>query len=151
MTTRSAQASSEQRYYYGTGKRKNAVAQVRLYPGGGEVVINGRSLEQALPWVTWQSAALEPLQVSDNLGKFTVVAKCHGGGLAAWGDGPAPRHCSRPARLRSGSAQAPAKPRNADPRRSHQGTQKVRPEAGPPRPAIHQALARRRPFDPTPS
>ncbi len=86
MTTRAAQASSEQRYYYGTGKRKSAVAQVRLYPGGGEVVVNGRSLEHALPWLTWQSAALEPLQVTDNVGKFTVVAKCHGGGLAAWGD-----------------------------------------------------------------
>ena len=46
MTTRAAQASSEQRYYYGTGKRKSAIAQVRLYPGGGEVVVNGRSLEQ---------------------------------------------------------------------------------------------------------
>ena len=52
MTTRSTPTRSEQRYYYGTGKRKNAIAQVRLYPEGDEVVVNGRSLEQALPWVT---------------------------------------------------------------------------------------------------
>ena len=86
MTTRSTPTRSEQRYYYGTGKRKNAIAQVRLYPEGDEVVVNGRSLEQALPWVTWQMAALEPLLVTDTLGKFTVVAKLQGGGTSAWGD-----------------------------------------------------------------
>ena len=86
MTTRSTPTHSEQRYYYGTGKRKNAIAQVRLYPEGDEVVVNGRSLEQALPWVTWQTAALEPLLVTDTLGKFTVVAKLQGGGTSAWGD-----------------------------------------------------------------
>jgi small subunit ribosomal protein S9 len=86
MTTRSASTQSEQRYYYGTGKRKQAIAQVRLYPEGDEVVVNGRSLEQALPWMTWQMAALEPLLVTETLGKFTVVAKLHGGGMAAWGD-----------------------------------------------------------------
>ena len=86
MTTRSTPTQREQRYYYGTGKRKNAIAQVRLYPEGDEVVVNGRSLEQALPWVTWQTAALEPLLVTDTLGKFTVVAKLHGGGTSAWGD-----------------------------------------------------------------
>ena len=86
MTTRSTPTHREQRYYYGTGKRKNAIAQVRLYPEGDEVVVNGRSLEQALPWVTWQTAALEPLLVTDTLGKFTVVAKLQGGGTSAWGD-----------------------------------------------------------------
>ena len=86
MTTRSTPTRSEQRYYYGTGKRKNAIAQVRLYPEGDEVVVNGRSLEQALPWLTWQTAALEPLLVTDTLGKFTVVAKLQGGGTSAWGD-----------------------------------------------------------------
>ncbi|MEC9140966.1 MAG: 30S ribosomal protein S9 [Chloroflexota bacterium] len=86
MTTLSTPTRSEQRYYYGTGKRKNAIAQVRLYPEGDEVVVNGRSLEQALPWVTWQTAALEPLLVTDTLGKFTVVAKLQGGGTSAWGD-----------------------------------------------------------------
>ena len=86
MTSRSTPPRSDQRYYYGTGKRKNAIAQVRLYPEGDEVVVNGRSLEQALPWVTWQMAALEPLLVTDTLGKFTVVAKLQGGGTSAWGD-----------------------------------------------------------------
>ena len=86
MTTRSTPTHREQRYYYGTGKRKNAIAQVRLYPEGDEVVVNGRSLEQALPWVTWQTAALEPLLVTVPLGKCTVVAKLQGGGTSAWGD-----------------------------------------------------------------
>ena len=86
MTTRSTPTRREQLYYYGTGKRKNAIAQVRLYPEGDEVVVNGRSIEQALPWVTWQTAALEPLLVTDTLGKFTIVAKLQGGGTSAWGD-----------------------------------------------------------------
>jgi len=75
MTTRSASPQSGQRYYYGTGKRKSAIAQVRLYPDGDEVVVNGRSLEQALPWLTWQTSALEPLLVTESLGKFTVHKK----------------------------------------------------------------------------
>ena len=83
MTT--AQASTEQ-YYYGTGKRKNAIAQVRLYPGGNEVVVNGGTLEHALPWGPFRIRALEPLRVTENLGRFSVVVKLHGGGVSAWAD-----------------------------------------------------------------
>ncbi len=83
MTT--ARASTQQ-YYYGTGKRKNAVAQVRLYPGGNEVVVNGRSLDEALPWEPFRARALEPLRVTENVGRFSVIVKLHGGGVSAWAD-----------------------------------------------------------------
>ena len=83
MTT--AQASTE-RYYYGTGKRKNAIAQVRLYPGGNEVVVNGGTLDHALPWEPFRTRALEPLRITENLGRFSVVVKLHGGGVSAWAD-----------------------------------------------------------------
>ena len=83
-TTEQAPSSGGPAYYYGTGKRKCAVAQVRLYPGSGQVAINGRTLEEALPWLTWQSMALEPLRVTDTLGQFSVMAKLHGGGISAW-------------------------------------------------------------------
>lgn len=74
---------TEQHYYYGTGKRKTAVAQVRLYPGSGEFSINDKPLEQAFPWDAWQSTILEPMKVTDNQGKFNVVAKLHGGGVVS--------------------------------------------------------------------
>ena len=77
---------TDQHYYYGTGKRKRAVAEVRLYSGGDMVAVNGQTLETALPLEGWRSRALEPLQVTGNLGKFTVVVKLHGGGVVAWAD-----------------------------------------------------------------
>jgi small subunit ribosomal protein S9 len=74
---------TEQHYYYGTGKRKTAVAQVRLYPGRGEFTINDKSLEEAFPWPAWQSVILEPMKVTDSQGKFSAVVKLHGGGVTS--------------------------------------------------------------------
>ena len=85
MTQRSnVQSNANQTYYYGTGKRKTAIAQVRLYPDGGIKAINGRPFESVLPLVLWQSVALEPLSVTGNLERFSVIAKLHGGGISAW-------------------------------------------------------------------
>jgi len=85
MTT-TATGPQERRFYSGTGKRKTAVAQVRLIPGGSGVAINGRSLEEVLTLEAWRVKALEPLQVANVLGKFSVVVKLHGGGISAWSD-----------------------------------------------------------------
>ncbi|MEE8517999.1 MAG: 30S ribosomal protein S9, partial [Dehalococcoidia bacterium] len=50
MTTK-----AKETYYYGTGKRKCAIARVRLYPGGsGTIVINGKPIEEVLTWVDWR-------------------------------------------------------------------------------------------------
>jgi len=83
--------ATQQKYYYGTGKRKTAIARVRLYSSqssGGtgpasQFQINGKPLEEAFPWFDWQSAVREPLQATNSLEKFNVVAKVHGGGIAA--------------------------------------------------------------------
>jgi small subunit ribosomal protein S9 len=87
--------SQTPQYYYGTGRRKTAVAQVRLYPGGGQVVVNGRSLDEALPWEPFRARALEPLRITQNLGRFSVVVTLHGGGVYAGAD--ALRHGIPPA------------------------------------------------------
>ena len=79
----------QQQYYYGTGKRKTAIAKVRLYANGGEagigtqIQVNGKPLEDAFPWAPWQATVQQPLRVTDSLNKFGVVAKVQGGGVSA--------------------------------------------------------------------
>ena len=75
-------------YFYGTGKRKNAIARVRIYPkGSGAIVVNGKPLEEALPWMEWQERAIQPFKVTqETQGRFNVIAKIEGGGISAWAD-----------------------------------------------------------------
>ena len=73
-----------QQYFAGTGRRKTAVARVRIYPGAQEVVVNGRSLQDALPRLTLQEIALRPLTALGQQGKFGVQAKVEGGGITGW-------------------------------------------------------------------
>ena len=73
-----------QQFYAGTGRRKTAVARVRIYPGAQEVIVNGRSLKDALPRPILQEIALKPLTVSGQQGKFGVQAKVEGGGVMGW-------------------------------------------------------------------
>ncbi len=73
-----------QQFYAGTGRRKAAVARVRIYPGAQEVIVNGRTLKDALPRALLQEIALKPLVVSGQSGKFGVQAKVEGGGVMGW-------------------------------------------------------------------
>jgi small subunit ribosomal protein S9 len=73
-----------QQYFHGTGRRKRAIAQVRLYPGSQEVVVNGRTLKDALPRLMLQEVAMRPLTVLGQAGKFGVQAKVVGGGTTGW-------------------------------------------------------------------
>ncbi|MCY4449182.1 MAG: 30S ribosomal protein S9 [Chloroflexi bacterium] len=80
--------TTQESYYYGTGKRKSAIARVRLYPGGtGTVIVNGKPLEEALPWIDWQKRAMQPFAtIAAAADRFNVVAKIEGGGVSAWAD-----------------------------------------------------------------
>ncbi len=76
------QADSQQHYYYGTGKRKCAIAKVRLYlDDGGPTIVNGKTMEDFFNWVPWQSEINEPFRATDTENKFRVVAKVIGGGV----------------------------------------------------------------------
>ena len=77
-------------YFYGTGKRKTAIARVRLIPGNGTIIINGKSLEEAFPDSTLQSIIVEPLRVTGTSDKFNAVVKIEGGGIS--GQAGAIRH-----------------------------------------------------------
>jgi len=74
---------SEQHYYYGTGRRKRAIAQVRVYMESGPIVINGKPIEEFFPWDSWQKLVMQPFQVTDSVGQFRVVAKVTGGGTVS--------------------------------------------------------------------
>jgi small subunit ribosomal protein S9 len=73
-----------QQYFTGTGRRKTSVARVRIYPGSQEVVINGRTIEDALPRELLQETAMRPLALLGQQGKFGVQVKVEGGGTSGW-------------------------------------------------------------------
>ncbi len=64
-----------------TGRRKEAVARVRLVPGTGKMIVNGRPLEDYFKRETLKMIIEEPLQVTETLGKFDIIARVVGGGL----------------------------------------------------------------------
>lgn len=64
-----------------TGRRKESVARVRLVPGNGKHMINDRAPLDYLKRETLVTAAFHALTVTNTVGKFNVVARCHGGGL----------------------------------------------------------------------
>jgi small subunit ribosomal protein S9 len=74
------------RYYYGTGRRKTAVARVRLYPGTGSITINGKPYKEVLTRPVLQERARRALTEAGAADKFDVVAKIAGGGVSAWAD-----------------------------------------------------------------
>ncbi len=74
---------SEQPYFRGTGRRKTAVAQVRLMAGNGAIIINGKPFEDTFGILRLHSAILEPLRVTDTLDKFNAIVKVGGGGISA--------------------------------------------------------------------
>ena len=63
-----------------TGRRKEAIARVRLIPGSGTWRINGRALEDYFPNKVHQQLVNEPFRVTDTEGRFDVIARIHGGG-----------------------------------------------------------------------
>ena len=65
-----------------TGRRKEAVARVRIVPGTGEWTINGRTLENYFPNKLHQQIANEPFTELQLVGRFDVIARIHGGGIA---------------------------------------------------------------------
>ena len=76
--------TTDQRYFYGLGRRKTAIARVRLYPGNGTVVINGRAFEDVLPRESLRDEVMQPLIATDNAKSFNIQAKVQGGGVAGW-------------------------------------------------------------------
>jgi small subunit ribosomal protein S9 len=67
-------------FYQGTGRRKTSVARVRLVAGDGEVVVNGRSLEEHFGNAVSLPELLMPFRVTNTEGRFNAMVKVEGGG-----------------------------------------------------------------------
>ena len=65
----------------GTGRRKEAIARVRLVPGNGKYTVNGRSLEDYFPNKLHQQTINEPFMAADVVGSYDVIARITGGGV----------------------------------------------------------------------
>jgi len=72
----------KQTYFNGTGRRKTAVAQVKLLTGNGAVIINGVPYEELYPRIEHRRAIMQPLLVTDGVGKYNAVVKVAGGGVS---------------------------------------------------------------------
>jgi small subunit ribosomal protein S9 len=68
-------------FYWGTGRRKTAVARVRLLPGEGEIVVNGRTPEVHFGGTFSDSELRLPFRVTGTEGRFNVLVKVEGGGM----------------------------------------------------------------------
>jgi small subunit ribosomal protein S9 len=69
-------------FFMGTGRRKESVARVRLYPGTGEMKVNGTTIDSYFPNRRHRIEVLAPLVQVDLKGSYDVVAKVHGGGIS---------------------------------------------------------------------
>jgi small subunit ribosomal protein S9 len=73
-------------YYWGTGRRKTAVARIRVKAGSGKFVVNGKTVDQFFSEIRDRNSAQEPLRVTEQLGKWDVFANCRGGGYHGQAD-----------------------------------------------------------------
>ncbi len=69
-----------------TGRRKTAVARVRMLPGSGTITVNQRTLEDYFPRPTSRMRILEPFEATETVGQYDVLVSVEGGGIAAQAD-----------------------------------------------------------------
>ena len=81
---------AEKKYYYGTGRRKDAIARVRLIEGTGKITVNGKDLNEYFGPETPKVIVKQPLTVTDTTAKYDVISTVKGGGYT--GQAGAIRH-----------------------------------------------------------
>jgi small subunit ribosomal protein S9 len=77
-------------FYYGTGRRKSAVARVFIKPGKGEFVVNGKAVDKFFGRETGRMVVRQPLELTNNLTTFDIRVNVYGGGES--GQAGAVRH-----------------------------------------------------------
>lgn len=80
-------APTKSQYFYSAGKRKTAIARVKLFDGGkGDITVNGKKIRDYFPTPLHTENALAPLRITDNAKKFDADISVQGGGKAAQSD-----------------------------------------------------------------
>jgi len=69
-------------YFYGTGRRKTAIAKVRVMAGKGEISINDKPYQEFFTTMDERQAVVKPLAVTNSADKYDVIAMVEGGGLS---------------------------------------------------------------------
>jgi small subunit ribosomal protein S9 len=72
--------------YYGTGRRKSAIARVFLRPGNGDFKVNGKTFDEYFVTPSQRSSAKSPLVLTESAATFNVLANVSGGGVAGQAD-----------------------------------------------------------------
>ena len=75
----------KQTYFHGTGRRKTAIAQVRLMPGNGAIIVNGIPYEERFTRLEDRQAVVKPLLVTESIGQYNITVKVNGGGISGQG------------------------------------------------------------------
>ena len=68
--------------YYGTGKRKSSIAKVNLVKGTGKITVNGKDVYEYFPFKTLVMDLSQPLELTNTMDKFDVIANVKGGGFS---------------------------------------------------------------------
>ena len=73
---------NENRVFCGTGRRKSSVARVRLIPGSGKITVNGKDINEYMPFPVLVMDLKQPLELTNNLETFDVTINVTGGGFS---------------------------------------------------------------------
>ena len=74
--------ANKERRFYGAGRRKSSVARVTLVPGTGKITVNDRDVHEYFPHEVLVMDLMQPLEVTNNLETFDIIANVHGGGYS---------------------------------------------------------------------
>jgi small subunit ribosomal protein S9 len=81
LSSSASRVEAAGKQFYGTGRRREAIARVYIKPGAGKFTVNGRPLEEYFRNVAWHTAAVEPLRFTQTLDQLEVKALVKGGGV----------------------------------------------------------------------
>lgn len=81
MSSTSTMNEAARKQFYGTGRRREAVARVYIKPGTGKFTVNGRPVEEYFNNIAWRTAAIEPLKFTQTQDQLEIIATTNGGGV----------------------------------------------------------------------
>ena len=86
MSSAGQPVGGSKQHFYGTGRRKEAIARVFVRMGSGKFTVNGRTPEEYFRNVNWRTRAIQPLAFTETASQLDVAASVHGGGAGGQAD-----------------------------------------------------------------